>query len=153
MLQKIVCMLMLAIAPALYADKLVTAEDPAAILNIARGFGSAHLEEDSEGDPKIRGRIDGVMYGIYFYGCNSTGSDCDDIKFTAAWSDGGVTLEEANEWNKTKRYGVAYIDDEGDPNLDMAVNIDYGVTTTNLEDTFEFWSRILEAFEDEVINK
>ncbi|MGT2467953.1 hypothetical protein ACVOMV_28700 [Mesorhizobium atlanticum] len=39
------------------------------MLNIARGFGSARMGKDDNGDPMIYGRVEGVKYVIYFYGC------------------------------------------------------------------------------------
>ena len=55
-------------APAWAAD-LVDATKPQELYEIARGWGSATLETDQEGDPVIRGRIEGVAYTIDFYNC------------------------------------------------------------------------------------
>jgi len=145
------CLLILLVGPTVYAADIISAEDPDAILNIAKGFGSARLKKDSGGDPKISGRVNGTKYGIYFYGCDSNGKKCDDIKFGTAWATKGISLETINEWNRTKKLGVAYLDKDGDPNLDMYVNIDYGVTIENLEDSFNYWCLILRAFEKEVL--
>ena len=101
--------------PQVSAQELMDAKKPQAILEIAKGFGSAKLGTDAEGDPLITGRIKGTKYGIYFYGCNSKGEECDDIQFNAAWSGVKASLEDVNRWNAEKRYGKAYIDSEGDP--------------------------------------
>jgi hypothetical protein len=135
------------------AEELIDAKKPAAILNIAKGFGSAKLGTDSEGDPLITGRIKGTKYGIYFYGCNSKGEDCDDIQFNAAWSGVKTTLQTINQWNAEKRYGKAYIDNEGDPVIQMTVNLDYGVSDENLDDTFNWWTKALDEFIEEVVDK
>jgi len=139
--------------PAAYAENLISAEDPDEIMNIAKGFGSARLKKDSGGDPLITGRIDGTRYQISFYGCDSEGKKCDDIKFGTAWSGIEVSLEEINEWNRGKRYGVAYLDNDGDPNIDMPVNIDFGVTSENLEDSFNYWTKVLKLFKKEILKK
>ncbi|GEM_PF-6816669 len=39
------------------ATEMINAENPEAILDIAKGFGSARLKKDREGDPMISGRI------------------------------------------------------------------------------------------------
>lgn len=135
------------------ADELIDATKPEAILNIAKGFGSAKLSKDSEGDPLITGRIRGTRYGIYFYGCDSEGADCDDIQFNAAWSNVKVSLEAINQWNAQKRYGKAFIDSEGDPVIQMTVNLDYGVSESNLDDTFNWWTKALDGFIEEVVEK
>ena len=136
-----------------FAEELIDAKKPEAILNIAKGFGSAKLGKDSEGDPLITGRIKGTRYGIYFYGCNSEGEDCDDIQFNAAWSGVKVSLKAVNRWNAKKRYGKAFIDSEGDPVIQMTVNLDYGVSADNLDDTFNWWTKALEDFIAEVVNR
>lgn len=145
-----VCLSAMAVAPATFASEIISAENPEAILNIAKGYGSAKLIKDSDNDPLIIGRIDGNKYGIVFYGC-SNGKKCDDIQFTASWSGVKVSLEDINRWNSTKRYGKAYLDSDGDPTLIMPVNIDYGVTEDNLDDTFDWWSKVLKGFRKDVL--
>lgn len=134
------------------AKGLIDATDPAKILEIAKGFGSASLEKDDGGDPRITGRIDGNKYGISFWGCTD-GKDCEDIQFNAGWSDTGATQEQMNEWNRTKRFGKAFLDSDGDPNLEMGVNINHGVSTENMEDTFKWWSSLLEGFKASLSEK
>lgn len=147
----IVCLSTVA-APETYAANIVSAENPAAILNIAKGYGSAELKKDSSNDPLIVGRIDGNKYGIFFYGCQN-GKECDDIQFVASWGGARVSLRDVNRWNHKKRFGKAYIDDDGDPVLLMSVNIDHGVTQDNLEDTFNWWRKALNLFKKEMIDQ
>jgi hypothetical protein len=137
-------------ATPVYAAKLISAEDPDVILAMANAHGSASLTTDSEGDPKIVGTIDGTRYSILFYGC-SNGTDCDDIQFTAAWGGYRVPMRDINAWNRDMRYGKAYLDDENDPVLEMTVNIDYGVSKRNLDDTFNWWSVALDGFKSNVL--
>lgn len=131
---------------------LVDATRPDEILNIARGHGSAVLETDSGGDPKITGRIEGTAYTLLFYSCTD-GKDCRDIQFNAAWAAPGISLDAINTWNKTRRYGKAFLDDESDPVLQFSVNLDHGVSRENLDDTFMWWSRVLAAFKTEVLKQ
>lgn len=138
--------------PAAYADNIVSAADPDAILNIATGYGSATLKKDSSNDPFISGRIAGTKYGIIFYGC-SNGKDCNHIQFAAGWSGVEVSMDDINAWNRDKKFGKAYIDKDGDPRFEMAVNLDYGVTQRNLDDTFDWWTKILAGFEKEVLKQ
>lgn len=117
------------------------------ILEIAQGLGSAELATDSAGDPKISGVIDGTRYGIVFYGCEN-GANCTHIQLFAGWSDAGLTLNDVNRWNRESKFGDAYLDDDGDPWIEMAVNLAHGVTRRNLEDTFDWWRVILDSFKD-----
>jgi hypothetical protein len=134
-----------------YAEELVDATKADVILEIARGFGSAQLSTDSQGDPKITGRMNGVRYGILFYGCDKEGKNCDDIQFMAGWSGHKVTLKQVNDWNYTKRVGRALLDSDNDPLLLMSVNLDHGVSRRNLDDTFSRWGVALDQFRDSVI--
>jgi len=128
--------------------------DPDAVENIARGYGSTQMETDNEGDPMITGRIKGIQYVIYFYGCNDQGKKCQELILTAGWSDVPVSLEKINEWNRTMKFGKAYLDADNDPTIEMAINLDGGgITAGNFDETFKWWSRTLGEFESEVIGK
>ena len=106
---------MMMLAPqAVAAQQMIDGSDPDQILNLARGYGSANLEKSDNGDPLIRGRIDGVGYAIFFNDCTNN-RNCDTLGFYAGWTDTNVTEAHVAEWNRTKRFSRAYIDDEGDP--------------------------------------
>lgn len=141
--------LLLAGSPA-YAVELVTAKSPSRILSIAKGFGSAKLDKDADGDPLIRGRIAGTQYNVHFYGCKD-GRNCEDIQFMAGWTGYKVSPETLNRWNMERRYGTAYLDGDNDPILHMPVNLKHGVSQANLDDTFDWWKVALKDFTKEVL--
>lgn len=137
---------LLAAAPAAYADcELVDAGAPEKIFDIAKGYGSAELGKDTEGDPRIWGRMDGQKYEIFFYGCKE-GKQCKEIQFWSGWSETKATLEKINEWNRATRFGTASIDKNGNAIIELSVNLDYGVTRKNLDDTFDFWRQQVTQF-------
>ncbi|KEO51909.1 YbjN domain-containing protein [Thioclava pacifica] len=138
-------------APMAQAETLIDGSDPEAIRAIASGYGSATLETDSEGDPQIVGRIDGTQYIVLFYGCTN-GANCNSIQLTAGWSGVAVSLSQINGWNSGMRFGKAYLDEDGDPTIEMNVNLDFGVSRDNLDDTFDFWRLVLSQFEEEVLD-
>lgn len=125
---------------------LVGATEPDAVLNLARGYGSALLEKDSVGDPMIRSRIDGKPYLILFYDCTGN-ADCRSIQLQATWNMAGVTVDELNAWNRDQRFGMAYLDGDNDPTLEMNINLDFGVAPRNLDDTFGWWQSALTDFQ------
>lgn len=135
-----------------YADQLISGSKPSDILDVAKGFGSAELTKDSEGDPKIVGRIDGTKYAVYFYGC-SNGANCTNVVFTSSWSGYSVSLDDVNKWNMTKKFGRAFLDSDRDPNIDMAVNLRSGVTKGNLEATFSWWQTAVKEFRKNVLKE
>ncbi len=62
-------------------------------------------------------------------------------------------MEEINAWNRDKRFGKAYLDDDGDPALEMNVNLRYGVSRKNFDDTVDFWRIVLKTFKEEVLGQ
>ena len=54
---------------------------------------------------------------------------------------------------RDKKFGKAYLDQDGDPRLEMTVNLDYGVTQRNLDDTFDWWTKALARFKRDVLKK
>ena len=130
------------------AQELIDAQDPSEIQNLASGHGSARLTTDSVGDPMVRGRIDGKAYLIYFYGCTE-GKNCRSISFATYWTGTqGVTREKIEEWNQTNRFGYAYLDSDGDPRLDMDVNLFGGDSGKNLDDTIDWWRVVIKKFDE-----
>ncbi|WPL12517.1 YbjN domain-containing protein [Thiorhodovibrio litoralis] len=135
------------VTPAVAADSptIIDANSVDAILSLAKGFGEVELDTDSLGNPLIIGRTNGIKYGIYFHGCEE-GKECKDIQFISGWSGVKLSLETINEWNRTQRFCKALIDQEGDPGLRFPVNIRYGVTSENMEDTMDWWAVIVKKF-------
>ena len=148
-----VVMLTLAPVPGMAGEcNLVFGKDTERILDVARGYGSARLTKDSDGDPMIVGRMSGTKYGILFYGCDKA-EGCDRIQFVASWTDRGrkFRLQDLNWWNRTKQFGTAFLDEEGDPGILMTVNLAGGVPIGNLDETFDFWRIALKQFKREVL--
>lgn len=137
------------------AESVVTAENPNAVRRIASGYGSADIEKDGIGDPMIVGKINGVKYAVYFYGCDDDGNFCNDIKLRASWDgyEDDTSLDEINDWNNDSHFGKAYIESDGDVVVSYTVNLnDGGVTASNLDDTFEWWVAVLSDFKDSVLD-
>ena len=81
-----------------------------------------------------------LRYQILFYGC-SNNVNCQSTQFNTAWSvSSKPTLEQINSWNRTRRFGKAYLDSDGDPALDLSVNLKRGIATENLEENFNWWA-------------
>lgn len=123
-----------------WAQQLVTADPPERVLAIAQNYGEARMDTDSQGNPMIIGTISGIHYFGFFYGCDGKGgAGCDSLQLRASWTVGVVSLQTVNEWNRTRRFGKAYLEDDGDVVLEMEVNLDFGVTYENLNDTLDWW--------------
>ncbi|MCF3934664.1 YbjN domain-containing protein [Acuticoccus sp. M5D2P5] len=126
------------------AEDLIDAHDPEAVAHVARGYGSAFIETDEYGDPLIRGRMDGTVYLIYFYGCTDNAA-CRSIQLRALYPS-DADLDTLNQWNRSYRFSVAYRHGGGDVALQYDVNLAYGVTPRNLDDTFDWWRGTMREF-------
>jgi hypothetical protein len=125
---------------------LIDATDVDGIVNLAKGYGAATKGKTSDGDPKITGKINGVGYVIFFLGCNDSHAACKSIQFYAGWDTTDVPMDAINEWNSGNRFGRAYLDSQKNPAIEMDVNLDYGVTSENLDDTMDYWRLVLDEF-------
>ena len=129
------------------AQTLIDATDPDEIRNLASGYGSASLTTANDGSPMVSGRIDGIGYSIYFYGCEDA-KDCRSIQFSAQWTGfDNLSTEVISEWNRTKRFGGAHLDLNSNPVIEWDVNLYAGVSRNNLDDTIDWWSIVLKNFE------
>ena len=122
------------------AVDLLTTADPVAVLEIAKGYGSATLETDSDGNPMISGRMQTVKYSVFFYSCES-GKDCRSIQFSTGYTD-PYTVEKANEWNTKYRWIKSYESDHAS-NFRMDVDFKGGITRAYLDAQFETWNSLI----------
>lgn len=139
--------------PAASADELVDAADPARMVSILRGLGHpAQLDTDEVGDPLIRSEVAGTRFAILFYGCDQTRHDgCNFVLFRVGYDLAeGLDLERINEWNATELLGRAFRDDVNDPWLELAWNLDGGVTARNFESTIAWWEAAVVRFEQHI---
>ncbi len=136
--------------PAL-AGGMVDASAPQAIANLMQQAGyRAVLTTDNVGDPKIESSAAGADYSIYFYGCEN-GQNCLSVQFTSGYDlPNGASLGLINDWNGTKRFAFAYLDNENDPFLNYDVNLYAGVSEQNFLETLSLWDTILADFHSHI---
>jgi hypothetical protein len=133
-------------APASAQDAvLIDGSQAQAILDVALGYGSASLETQDNGNPRIAGHVAGLPYQVFFMNC-AEGSRCEDLNFYAGFSGTKPTLDAINAWNRDKRFGNAYLDSELDAVIEYDLNLDHGVTRDNLDADFSVWSQLLDQF-------
>jgi len=124
--------------------ELFKAPDPAVVLDLAKGFGSAKMDKDDGGDPMISGRLQGVKYVIYFYGCENH-EKCKSLQFSSGYTD-PFTADQANEWNRKYRWVKAYAGDGS--NFKMDVSFAGGITRDHLEEQFSNWDSMMSDIKD-----
>ena len=129
----------------------VTAKDPSSVVTALQEAGyQAQLEKDKGGDPLIRSASSGSRFSIFFYSCTDN-EDCAAVQFYTAYDTApgkAPSLEKINEWNRDRRFGRAYIDTEGDPVVEMDVDLDDGgISQALFTDNLEYWVAVMTGFE------
>ncbi len=55
------------------------------------------------------------------------------LQFFAYYKGGGVSLEQINQWNRTRRFSRSFLDEKGNPCLKLDLDLRGGVTRKQLE--------------------
>ncbi|HEX6377253.1 MAG TPA: YbjN domain-containing protein [Allosphingosinicella sp.] len=129
--------------------QMVTAQDPESVVRaLQQGGYAAKLGTDKVGDPMITSGVSGTTFQIFFYNCTDH-KQCATVQFHSGYKVGTpVGLERINEWNRSQRFGRAFLDKENDPILEMDVDLDDGGMSPLLFiDNIEFWASVLGNFE------
>lgn len=138
-----------AIAPA--GAQNITAANPQGVVQLleAQGF-KASLQAEPDADPVIYSEVGGTPFAVFFFDC-AAHKRCKTVQFYAGFRHGGVSFERINAWNARNRFGRAYIDDEGDPRMEMDVNLDPGGVNPGLfRETLDTWTGLVAAFKDHI---
>lgn len=110
----------------------------------------AELGVDSVGDPMVSSATGGLGYTVYFYECSSE-KRCNSLVFWGGFAmNEKPSIDAINEWNQTKRFSRAYLDEEGDPILEMDLLVDGGITEATLVEALNLWDQSLPLFADHV---
>ncbi len=133
--------------------KMVRAQDPQSLVADLQANGyAAELGVDKVGDPMITSSVAGTKFQIFFYNCTNH-AQCATVTFHSGYDmpDNSTPLDLMNDWNRSKRFGRAYLDKETDPILEMDVDLDDGGEAPLLFiDNIEFWAGILSDFEKRI---
>ena len=142
----------LALTPTAAPAATVEATNPPSVVSAMQAAGyQAKLVADKSGDPLIESGVAGKKFLVFFYNCTKN-TDCRTIQFYTGFKpEKPVGLDRINEWNKRQRFGRAYIDGEGDPVIEMDVDLDDGGLSPALfTDNLEFWESSIAAFQKHI---
>jgi hypothetical protein len=132
--------------------QMVRGQDPGTLVRaLQKGGYAAKLGTDKVGDPMITSGVNGTTFQIFFYNCTAN-KNCATVQFHSGYDlTTKVELERINEWNRSQRFGRAFLDKEDDPILEMDVDLDDGGLSSALFiDNIEFWASILGNFEKHI---
>lgn len=74
------------------------------------------------------------------------------LLLAAAWGGQRMTLNRINEWNRTKRFAKAYLDNDNDPVLESDYELTGGVTEQNVKEwmkTFVYFTKEFQKYMQE----
>lgn len=71
-----------------------------------------------------------------------------DIQLYAGFKAKRITLSRINEWNKTKRFGRAYLDSDNDPVIEADLDFEGGVTAEAIVRFVALFGQLVESFSD-----
>lgn len=134
------------------AQDVASATDPQSVVDQIAALGyEATLEPYESGRPRIQARIVGVNYAVAFYGCLEDMTDCLGLMFTAGFDMPDATdWKVVNDWNETRIYTRAFLDDESDPYVQMPVPNAEQLSAGELRRLVEIWENALVRFTEEI---
>ncbi len=136
--------------------ELVNAKNPQAIKAIVESQGwPATLITKPDESPYLESNRNGLKFLVLFMNCDDEEKNCKTLQFYMGFSDAkDVSLDKLNTWNKDKRFARAYRDDEGDPVLEMDVDLDFaGIPRENVGESFNTWASLMDSFREFVLEK
>lgn len=140
---------LLALPPAAAPAQVVG--DPGVIGLLMTDHGLRVAEDvNPDGTPELHSRMDGIRFRVLFYGCDPR--PCQTVQFTTGFDLARpMTLARINDWNRDRRFGKAFLDDEGDPFVEMDVNLyGEGIGRRTFDDTLDLWRQVLGDFRDHI---
>ncbi|REJ90769.1 MAG: YbjN domain-containing protein [Planctomycetota bacterium] len=107
---------------------------------VGEGYRGISIDEDGD----IVGRIDEIPFLIL------VASDQKALLFKYSCEGNNADVMKVNEWNKNRRFSRAYVDDDGDYNIELDLVLSGGITVDRVKDFFETSKLSMLTFRDEV---
>ena len=97
-------------------------------------------------DRFVQWKVDGYRCQVF------VADDSQAVQFHVSFADGNATLKKVNLWNATKRFSRTYLDEDGDPHLEIDLDLAGGVTQDRVLDYLRTCKVSLATWCDEVVN-
>jgi len=95
----------------------------------------------------VLGRLGTTPFQAFLAGCRPDGGGCTEIELYAGFSNTQrIPLERINGWNARTRFARAFLDEDGDPALQLDIALVGGVSPDGLKATLETWGSALETY-------
>tara|TARA_B100001179_G_scaffold231731_1_gene222423 strand:- start:3197 stop:3679 length:483 start_codon:yes stop_codon:yes gene_type:complete len=118
------------------------------IAEVLRDNGYQAKLEGEGNDRSIKTGMGGYTFVILPYGCDEDGADCKSVQFYSAFApEKSPTLEEMNSYASANRFGRIYLDYEGDPAIEMDIDLEAGgISEALFMDNLAYWEAVMVNF-------
>jgi len=123
-------------------QKIITSINVEQMKTILKDEGYA-VSIDDDGD--LEWKIEGFRTYLLI------SDDGEYIQFQTSFEDTEATMETVNAWNQSKRYSRSYLDDDGDPILELDLDLEGGVTHARIVDYLKTCRLSFQSWLNEVI--
>jgi hypothetical protein len=107
----------------------------------------AQISTNSDGSKTVNSATGGTNFNVDMYDCHSKPT-CTAIQFNVGFDTKGAwNATKMNDYNSSKRWVRAYVDDKDDPWLEEDIDLIPGGTWESLDDQFGIWRQMLGDFE------
>ncbi|MEO0879275.1 MAG: YbjN domain-containing protein [Pseudomonadota bacterium] len=124
----------------------MTIEDVAAVF---RNNGlNAEISQDG-GEPVIYSEIAGFNFALFGFGCAS--GACNEFLFSSYFDpDKEISLDAINAFNEKTVAGRAFLDEDGDPNVEHLFTVSDGADEDLVERNLAIWESVLIDFAEHI---
>lgn len=143
--------LQLAAVPA-HAGAIVA--DTQQVATVLKAIGWKAEVSSVSGKPYIKSvTTKGYTFLMFFANCTSGSTGCKTVQLYAGFSPKQKpTLQQINDYAKSNRWGRCYIDKDGDPAIEMDIDLEQGGMSEALfKDNLEYWDAAVNGFAGEVM--
>lgn len=115
----------------------------------------AKIKPSESGAPMLSVNEGGDNFTVQFFDCGTGGGlaarRCTGAEYSVSYPvKKKPTLAQINELNQGYRLAKAYVADNGDPGISMAINTGGAFGTGNLSDNLEWWITAMRQFEEDI---
>ncbi|HUO89481.1 MAG TPA: YbjN domain-containing protein [Rhizomicrobium sp.] len=112
-----------------------------------RGYKVSLQQDQVSHDNYLQTASQGVNWGIYFFACDKDGY-CPSLQFATSWDNTGLTTDQVNTWDRSKRFIRAYNDVHGATFGEYDVDIAPGGSYEQLNFALDRWEAQLTNFKN-----
>jgi hypothetical protein len=129
-------------------QEVILGVNPEEMQKILQDIGyRAEILKNDEGKRRIRTRIGSWNVTLNFYSCDDNETSCKSVGLrTFFTNDTKKGAAFANDWNRTKRFSKAYIDNDNDVNIEFDMLFRNGVTKENIRAYLDVYEDQLKEF-------